>query len=181
MNDNDFRNKLKCRWLELRSTILSNNSIGSIIDEATSQVGDAATRNFEKWPIHGVYVWPNPYVGNSYAEDVSYMKDWMLRRLAWIDAYLGGVCSTTGTETMISQIQVKAFPQPADGQLTLEVQNNSNDRVRIDVFNMSGQNVFSEVCSSDPLVSVQLQLRTGVYLAKISGGKEIQTLKLICR
>jgi len=181
LNDNDFRNKLKCRWLELRSTILSNNSIGSIIDQATNEVGDAATRNFDKWPIQGVYVWPNPYVGNTYAEDVNYMKDWMLRRLAWIDSYLGGVCSTTGTETLISQIQVKAFPQPAADQLTLEVQNNSAEHIHIEVFSLNGQKVFSRLFPDDPLVSIQLKLRPGVYLAKVSGSKEVQTLKLVFR
>ena len=181
MNDNDFRNKLKRKWLELRSTILSNNSIGSIIDQATNEVGDAATRNFDKWPIQGVYVWPNPYVGNTYAEDVNYMKDWMLRRLAWIDSYLGGVCSTTGTETLISQIQVKAFPQPAADQLTLEVQNNSAEHIHIEVFSLNGQKVFSRLFPDDPLVSIQLKLRPGVYLAKVSGSKEVQTLKLVFR
>jgi len=181
MNDVDFKNRLKCRWLELRGTILSNNSISSTIDEATTLVGDAATRNFDKWQIHGVYIWPNPYVGKTYTEDVSYMKDWMLRRLTWIDAYLGGVCSTTGSEQLISQIQVKAFPQPADDQLTIEVQNNSADHIQIDVFSLNGQKVFSQQFTDDPLVSVQLKLRPGMYLAKVSCSKEVQTLKLIFR
>jgi hypothetical protein len=181
MNDVDFKNRLKCRWLELRGTILSNNSIGSTIDQATSQVGDAATRNFAKWPIHGIYVWPNPYVGNSYTEDVNYMKDWMLRRLSWIDAYLGGVCSTTGNEELISRIQVKAFPQPAYNQLTLEVQNSSAEQIQVDVFNLNGQKVFSQMYQNDPLVSVQLKFNPGVYLAKVSGSKEAQTLKLVFR
>ncbi|HAQ20877.1 MAG TPA: hypothetical protein DCR40_16840 [Prolixibacteraceae bacterium] len=181
LNDVDFKNRLKCRWLELRRTILSNSSIASTIDQATSQVGDAATRNFAKWPIQGKYVWPNPYVGNSYTEDVNYMKNWMLQRISWIDSYLGGVCSTTGNEQLTSQIQVKAFPQPADGVVTLEVQNSSQEKVSIEVFGLNGQKVFSQLFPNDPLVSVQLQLRAGVYLAKISGAKETQTLKLIFR
>jgi hypothetical protein len=181
LNDVDFKNRLKCRWLELRGTILSNNSIVSRIDQATTEVGDAATRNFAKWPIHGVYVWPNPYVGNTYTEDVNYMKDWMIRRLDWIDIYLGGVCGTTGAEYIASQIQANAFPQPANDQLTLEVQNNSGEHLQIDIFSMNGQKVFSRDCYSEPMVSIQLQLHTGVYLAKISGAKEIQTLKLIFR
>lgn len=180
LNDADFKNKLKCRWLELRGTVLSNNSINSFLEQTVALVGDAAKRNFTKWPIQGTYVWPNPFVGNTYTEDVNYMKDWMLRRLTWIDSYLGGVCSTTGNE-MPAQVQARAFPQPADEELTLEIQNNSADRVRIDVYNMSGQNVYSRLCSSDPFVSLQLQLKSGVYLAKISNSKETQTLKLIFR
>jgi len=181
LNDVDFKNKLKCRWLELRSTLLSNNSISSTIDQAVEQVGDAATRNFEKWPIHGQYIWPNPYVGNTYSEDVNYMKDWMLRRLAWIDGYLGGVCSTTGSDQLAARIQARAFPQPADDQLTLEVQNNSREEIQIDVFSLNGQKVFSQQFSDDPLVSVQLKFRSGVYLAKVSSQKEVQTVKLVFR
>lgn len=181
LNDVDFKNKLKCRWLELRSTLLSNNSISSTIDQAVEQVGDAATRNFEKWPIHGQYIWPNPYVGNTYSEDVNYMKDWMLRRLAWIDGYLGGVCSTTGSDQLATRIQARAFPQPADDQLTLEVQNNSQENIQIEVFSLNGQKVFSQQFSDDPLVSVQLKFRSGVYLAKVSSQKEVQTVKLVFR
>jgi hypothetical protein len=181
LNDNDFRNKLKCRWLELRSTILSNNSISSTIDLAVAQVGDAATRNFTNWPIHGVYVWPNPYVGNTYAEDVNYMKDWMLRRLAWIDGNLGGVCSTTDTENIQTQIRINAFPQPANEELTLEVQNNLRENIQIEVFSLNGQKVFSQKYQDDPLISVQLRFRPGVYVAKVSGLKEVQSLKLVFR
>lgn len=181
LNDVDFKNKLKCRWLELRSTLLSNNSISSTIDQAVEQVGDAATRNFEKWPIHGQYIWPNPYVGNTYSEDVNYMKDWMLRRLAWIDGYLGGVCSTTGSDQLAARIQARAFPQPADDQLTLEVQNNLKEPIQIEVFSLNGQKVFSQQFSDDTLVSVQLKFRSGVYLAKVSSQQEVQTVKLVFR
>lgn len=180
MNDNDFRNKLKCRWLELRSTILSNSAIASTIDQATAQVGDAATRNFTKWPIHGKYIWPNPYVGNTYSEDVNYMKDWMISRFTWIDSNLGGVC-TTGSVQLASRIQVRAFPQPAYDQLTLEVQNNSNERIQIDVFRLNGQKLYSQQFSDNPMISVQLNFPSGVYLAKISGTNETQTLKLVFR
>jgi len=105
----------------------------------------------------------------------------MLRRLAWIDGYLGGVCSTTGSDQLAARIQARAFPQPADDQLTLEVQNNSREEIQIDVFSLNGQKVFSQQFSDDPLVSVQLKFRSGVYLAKVSSQKEVQTVKLVFR
>jgi len=181
LNDSQFRNKLKCRWNELRNTVLSNNSVVSVIDQAISQIGDAADRNFAKWPIQGMYIWPNQFVGKSLAEDVNYMKNWVVNRMTWIDNYLGGVCYTSSNEEMVSHLKTRAFPQPADDFVTLEVQNNSNERVQIDIFSLNGQKVFSQIYSSNPLISVQLQFRAGIYLAKISGSKETQTLKLVFR
>ena len=41
--------------------------------------------NFEKWPVLGQYVWPNNYVGNSYSDEINYLKNWINSRLSWID------------------------------------------------------------------------------------------------
>ena len=43
-------------------------------------------RNFQRWPILGQSVNPNFYVGESYAEEVNWMKNWIQERIAWIDS-----------------------------------------------------------------------------------------------
>ena len=51
----------------------------------------AAARNFERWPVLGEYVWPNDFGAverTSYAEEVDYLKTWLLARAAWIDQEL---------------------------------------------------------------------------------------------
>lgn len=60
MTDPLFLQNLKCRWESLRQTILSTTNIGSIINSYVDKMAGAEDRNFEKWPILGVYVWPNP-------------------------------------------------------------------------------------------------------------------------
>ncbi|MFK8045962.1 MAG: CotH kinase family protein [Crocinitomicaceae bacterium] len=60
-------------------------SILQEIDNNAKMIKDAAKRNFAKWPILGKYVWPNNYVGNSYQEEVDYLKFWLNARMDWLN------------------------------------------------------------------------------------------------
>ena len=90
LTDPYFVNMLYCRWHEFRQGVLSDESMLARIDSAVAVIGDAADRNFEQWPIHGVYVWPNYFVGNTFEEDVSFMKTWITDRAAWLDSNIPG-------------------------------------------------------------------------------------------
>ena len=41
-------------------------------------------RNFHKWPILGKYIWPNNVYFSTYEEEVSYLKEWLDKRLEWL-------------------------------------------------------------------------------------------------
>ena len=42
-------------------------------------------KNFEKWKIFGVYIWPNSFVGNNYYEEIDFLKNWIKNRVSWLD------------------------------------------------------------------------------------------------
>jgi len=88
MEDPAFVAQLQNRWLELRGGAFSNGAIIGKIDAyvETLTLAGAIQENFEKWPVLGEYVWPNYYVGNSYAEEIDYLKNWINNRLNWLDA-----------------------------------------------------------------------------------------------
>jgi hypothetical protein len=46
----------------------------------------AVERNFLRWDILGVEIWGNNFVGQTYEEDVDFMRQWYTQRLAWMDA-----------------------------------------------------------------------------------------------
>jgi hypothetical protein len=56
------------------------------VDEMAAQLGEAQARNFRRWPILGRRVNPNDFVGNTYAEEIQWMKNWIQKRIQWIDA-----------------------------------------------------------------------------------------------
>jgi hypothetical protein len=46
---------------------------------------EAQKRNFQKWPILGEHVASNYYVGESYREEIDWLKKWIESRVKWID------------------------------------------------------------------------------------------------
>ena len=90
MESPSFKNKLKDRWLALRSNILSDPSIDSRIDAYleylnTNKVID---QNFYRWTILGQYVWPNYFVGSTHESEINFLKNWIDQRLNWMDGQI---------------------------------------------------------------------------------------------
>ena len=92
LDDTTYQNKLKCRWEYLRERSFHQDSIFNFIDSISLYLNDAQQRNFQRWNILGIYVWPNYYVGNTYQDELTFFKTWIGDRLVWIDNNLGGNC-----------------------------------------------------------------------------------------
>lgn len=54
------------------------------IDSNALLLESGQNRNFEKWPILGIYVWPNNVFFPSYKEEVYYLKAFYTQRLEWL-------------------------------------------------------------------------------------------------
>jgi hypothetical protein len=76
---------------------------------------EARIRNFQKWPIIGVYVNWNGFVGNTYQEDVNFLKTYIANRAAWIDNNLPGICDLSIQESAFEPEYFKVWPNPFDG------------------------------------------------------------------
>ncbi|MCP3925778.1 MAG: hypothetical protein GY714_24695, partial [Desulfobacterales bacterium] len=85
LTDPVFENWVQCRWNTLRAGAFSNDSILAQIDEWASFLDESQERNFDRWPILGSYVWPNQFLGETYEEEIEFMKDWISDRLLWMD------------------------------------------------------------------------------------------------
>jgi hypothetical protein len=87
-----FEARLVSRWWELRATVLSEESVLARIDGYRATLGDDVDRNFEVWPIDeiqfcwGGRCWLCPI--SSYDEEYARFREWVLERLAWMDAHI---------------------------------------------------------------------------------------------
>jgi hypothetical protein len=109
--DTTYVNKLKCRYTQFRSGILSNANIMNMIDSMTASIDTAATnRNYTKWPILSTYVWPNYEVGNSFMEEIDSVKSWINQRLVWMDANMPGNLNNCLLPLPVQFISVNAIP-----------------------------------------------------------------------
>jgi hypothetical protein len=101
--DPDFAQRYVDRWAELRATVFATSNVLARVDAMAALLRGAQVRNFEKWPILGVTVSPNWYVGDTYAEEVNWMKEWISNRLAWIEKQFlrpPGIESSAGKFTL---------------------------------------------------------------------------------
>lgn len=87
--DPEFVVRYRDRWHALRRTTLTTLSLTDDIDQTAALLDEAQARNYVRWPILGLYVWPNEFIGATYAEEVAWMRQWLIDRLAWMDAQLG--------------------------------------------------------------------------------------------
>ena len=90
LDDTEYQNKLSCRWEYLRQGSFHQDSLFNFIDSIALYLNDAQQRNFQKWDILGNYVWPNAYIGNTYEDELTFLKDWISERLIWIDNNMVG-------------------------------------------------------------------------------------------
>ncbi|MEY3425428.1 MAG: hypothetical protein RL679_786 [Bacteroidota bacterium] len=118
LEDPNYANAVKCRWLTLRETILSDAVLTNYIDSLAAVLTVPASRNYTKWPILGTYVWPNNFVGNTYQEEIGYLKSWMQSRLIWMDQNMFGTCDNLNLEENQKTASI-VFPNPSDGKITI--------------------------------------------------------------
>jgi len=116
MEDLVFSDRVHCRWDDMYADLFSYESITSMMDSCINYMGDAIARNYERWPVLGVYVWPNSFVGNTYEEEIDHLKEWISDRLVYMEAQWGGFCQNlyTGDEPVIELPgALSVYPNPS--------------------------------------------------------------------
>ncbi len=167
VEDPAFTHALNCRWQELRMTTLHTDSILAYIDEMEIYLTDAAGRNFQRWPILGSYVWPNNFVGDTYAEELDYLRSWTIDRLAWMDANMFGSCEDLGLQNESHSNAVFIYPNPTESNATLTFQKEIVSG-KIEVSNQLGQLVYSTDLNGQTNSVIDLSsLASGLYLVNV--------------
>jgi len=169
MEDSYFSSNFNCRWLELRNGIFSDENLNLLIDNKTSQILGAVDRNFEQYPILGVYVWPNQFVGNTYNEEIDFLKGWIFERLSWMDQNLAQECLITATEIEDNHL-LHVFPNPFSKSFIIEWPTAANREISL--LDLHGRLIFEESTAADRFEWDRIEsgcgwLKEGVYILKI--------------
>ncbi|MCS5652430.1 MAG: CotH kinase family protein, partial [Candidatus Marinimicrobia bacterium] len=141
-DDTTYLTAFNQRWQDLRESIFSEDYIMSLIDSATTLIDDAQIRNFQRWPVLDEYVWPNAYVGGSYAYEIEYLKNWINNRLEWMDSEL--LLLNVKEDIIASEISVKRpYPNPFNPKTAFVVNLTNKSSIRLDIYNILGKKVKS--------------------------------------
>jgi hypothetical protein len=182
-----FDTQLKFRWQELRSGQFSEENIFNYIDSTTTLLVYAQQRNFEKFPILSTYIWPNFYIGGSYANEITYLKGWISDRIAWMDSQIASINAVDEpVSPFASAIEVYAYPNPFTESFTLRLNLFQSVEVNIAIRNILGEIIGNKSMNgirggNDCLFSENLfGNNPGIYFYEVSiEGKIVYAGKLI--
>ncbi|MDG2455755.1 MAG: CotH kinase family protein [Bacteroidia bacterium] len=138
----EVSNQINCRWQELREGAWHTDSLMQFLDDRLTEMGDAPDRNFQRWPTLGTYVWPNSYVGDTYEDEVNFLKTWLTQRLAWMDANMLGDCNLASIKKQQTESKrFSIFPNPTAGIIYVESYLTNNQGAVLRIFNALGAEV----------------------------------------
>jgi len=177
MDDPYFKNTIICRWNVLSKSVLNETSIHAMIDSMILQLGSSIEHNFVRWPILGTYFWPNYFVGDTYDEEIEFLKNWISGRLAWMGSQWDGQCEVTGDEDRVIPVltSLTISPNPSDlAHVMIRVPDHVPGRYMVSIYSLQGREVHREVHEMDIWSgSIFLEdlshLTPGMYILKISG------------
>lgn len=187
LQDTTFANKLKCRWEDKRSGPLHLDSIYNTIDSFATYLNAAQQRNFITWNTLGTYIWPNNYVGNTYQEEINYLKSWISFRLNWMDNNMPGTCPPplppppVGIAGINSFTGINIYPNPANETLHINTPNYSVSELKIEIHDVKGTLVYTEIISNDNgefTIPVN-DFSNGFYTLKLSSNQLNEVFKFI--
>jgi len=183
LSDRNFSNNLKCRWEALRAYYLSNDRIFSVADSLVNEIGDAVNRNYQRWPIIGQWIWPNYYVGNSYADEVSWMKNWLTNRLLYLNSALPGICGGEVPPTY-NGFDIHAGNNPFNSELSFQIGSENNVILKFYLYTVNGTLVKTEEMKVSPGLNVYKintqNLPQGMFIYRILKGNNVAaTAKVI--
>lgn len=87
LSDPSFKTVVKQRWAQFRTHQFSDANIAATINKYVTllQNNNSISKHFDRWKILGVRLPFNGFVGNTYEEELDYLKNWLKARTVWID------------------------------------------------------------------------------------------------
>ncbi|MCE2788682.1 MAG: CotH kinase family protein [Saprospiraceae bacterium] len=178
LQDETFYRSLKLRWKELRKTSLSNQNIQTVTDSLIALLEPVQQRNFQRWPVLGQYVWPNSFIGQTWQQETWFFKDWVTKRLAYLDL----VWEITDLPPVPQTIAITSLkPNPAENQLEVTVSSPipaSAVMHLTDAVGKTWQVSFEKDTPSSATLDVSY-IPPGIYILAITDGTTTSTAKFM--
>lgn len=170
--DTSFNNYIRCRWDQLREGELSTESVLNYIDSMALTLNEASERNYKKWPILGIYIWPNHFIGQTYQEEVDYFKNWMVGRLEWMDANLPGGCNFPVATQDESKSELTVFPNPADETFSIQYKDGKPVIGKVYLTDTDGRVLMSQALSGDRSSMDIGSVPAGIYFVAVKDNQK---------
>jgi CotH kinase protein/Secretion system C-terminal sorting domain len=165
---------------------LQSERINKHIDTLTNDLKEPIVRNFQKWQILGIYVWPQPkpYASTWYGE-IDELKNYITQRLTWLDNNIQTNFTITANEPEMQGIAIHAYPNPFLERININIQAQTSEKAKIILLDNTGKILFSVIENlqiGDNDFYIQLpdyQIVSGIKFLKIEMNGKVITKKLV--
>lgn len=183
LQDTSFSNEVRCRWNYLRSNILRTDNINNWIDSVAGYLNQAQQRNYIQWPILGIYVNWEYYVGNSFQDEIDYLKMWIEKRSVWMDNNLPSNSNCGNISVQVPEnhkpTSITIAPNPNSGEFKITF-NKVISEGRIQIYNIFGEKISDEPLKQTSKKEININpVSAGIYMATIFDGTNTITKKII--
>lgn len=139
-----FNSYLKRRWNEWKQNYLNSTYLNTFIDSCATNLGDAQKRNFRTWDVLSTYVWPNNYIGNTYDNELTYLKNWLRDRMVWMDSQIQLLEDVTVgvEENPLRLLDLVATPNPFPEGLNFKFYLQKEAVFDLRIVDMTGRDVY---------------------------------------
>lgn len=142
ISDPKFIGELRNIYFEQRKKggVLDHDRIVKEIDGLKENLGEAAIRNFQKWPIIGTYVWPSPQpIPQTWDLEIVELKNWIYNRLTWMDRNFPEEFVLTSNELPSENLQITAFPNPFVDKLQVKILSQKAQKAEVTFSDITGR------------------------------------------
>ena len=125
---------------------MSDSRINTLIDSVVSLTAEARQRHFQRWPVLGQYIWPNPQpIPTTYDGEINALRAWLDARISWISNAIpnGGPCyDYPATEK--AAVLASVYPNPVSSSITLDFKTRIAQRINVRVVDAAGRTLLNQ-------------------------------------
>jgi len=169
LEDFYFKQKVNCRYFQLRENVLSDENVLGMVDSLYNVVKDAQVKHFQKYQILGENVGA-PEVGEqptTYEGEVEKLKNWITTRLNWLDNNMVGNCGGEPPVELATGQKFLVYPNPASSEINIL---SAQAFKQVQVFDFTGRQVYIDAAVFTKSTTINVSHYTkGIYILKITG------------
>lgn len=184
LEDPAFVSEVYDEYTRMRKGPWKTENLFAHIDSLTTLLQESQQRNFQRWPILGQYVWPNPKpVPISWRGEVDELKRWLESRLQWMDANIpGAITAIEPLQKQVTETQVEVLPNPFIDQAHILVKAPKPMEVFLEVFDISGKLINTKlqwVDTHNNKIELPVEGASGSYILRVHTPTEVIRKKMM--
>lgn len=166
---NGFRAKLKERWNELRSDLITHDSLMSLFESSYNFLLE-----------NGIYE-REPIAWNDYSFDnqgIDYMSSWITNRINYLDVKFNETCTPLSiNENIIESDFIQIYPNPTNDLIYLE--SKKTEIYTVKIYNNIGELVLKQTITPANKVISLRHLDKGIYFLNTENTDNVATYKIV--